>query len=697
MEEVLHYSAKNKLFWFRLPMGTGLPEGMRLVTTPGGRACSFSTGYPSGFMGIRTFKSRNPKGKADSAALAEIERLKQVRENIASYTLVNQHADLFRLEPYEHQKKAIEHFIGYSRIALLLEQGMGKTFITLMALRILKEMGEPHKALIVCPNIVFGSWMREAKKATDLKLLPYRGSPEVRAAQREAIQNEEWDAVLTTFDMLSDKEKSGYSKFVIEDAWASMPLESRAAYVERLSHDTRVTEETLELLSHTKETAKWISDCAKAIRDLPLSLQPISLLEDKKREHSNTSFLKRMVGFDVLVVDEASRCVNKDSARSLHIEDLSIGRSKVVLLSGTLCVGRPTDMYEPMRILDPAILGMNWTKFKGKYCTLHPRNNKIITGYKNLDHLKVRIDPYILAMTREECLDLPDRIITQRYYDLPQNMKALYNAIATQDTVRVQGETIFTTLPVVKIIKCMQVLSGFINVNDVSCEACSTCPKILECVALNVRPGSRDCINPEAAKLEVKTLDLGCSPKLALLEEDLADCVNEKVIIWAWYRKELQDIENLLKSKEIPYVTASDADCDQKFESDPNIRVFLGQTVQGIGITLNSATTTIYYSHGTALEPRLQSMDRNHRIGQTKNVVVRDYVCDGSVEENIVHLLEHKRDVRDFMQNAVGCLSCYKMVECSREGISYLNKGCMWFDERKNAERKRTIKVKELV
>ena len=90
-------------------------------------------------------------------------------------------------------------------------------------------------------------------------------------------------------------------------------------------------------------------------------------------------------------------------------------------------------------------------------------------------------------------------------------------------------------------------------------------------------------------------------------------------------------------------------------------------------------------------------MDRNHRIGQTKNVVVKDYVCWGSVEENIVSLLEHKRDVRDFMQNAVGCLSCYKMMECQKDGVSYLNRGCLWFGDRKTAEKKRTIKVKELM
>lgn len=697
MEEVLHYSAKNNLFWFRLPNGAPMPEGMRMASTPKGRACTFSAGYPAGFIGLRAFKGRYPKGKADSGALEAVEKLKAMKKELEDCTLVDRYADLFRLKPYEHQRKSIEYILCYSRLALLLEQGMGKTFISLMALELMKAHGMPHKALIVCPNIVFNSWLREAARTTSLKLMPYHGDPHKRADQRHAIQTEEWDAVLTTFDMLSDKEQSGYSRYVIEDAWATMTARERAEFIERCSHDSRVDEKVIELFSTEKNTAKWITDCASAIRKLPLSLQPVGHLEDKKREHSNTAFLKKMISFDNLIVDEASRCVNKDSARSKHIEDLSVGKEKVILLSGTLCVGRPTDLYEPMRILDPCILGTNWTKFKGTYCTVNPFNNKIITGYKNLDKLKLKIDPYILAMTREECLDLPERIITQRYYELPPKMRNLYNAIVKEDTVELGKHKLFVSLPVVKIVKCMQVLSGFVNVNDVSCEVCSTCPNILECVRMNIRPGSNGCINPKAEKMDVVTVELDDSPKLDLLEEDLADCGDEKVIIWAWYRKELQDIENLLKTKEIPYVTASDPDCDHRFETDPNIKVFLGQTVQGIGITLNSATTTIYFSHGTALEPRLQSMDRNHRIGQTKNVVVKDYVCAGSVEENIVTLLEHKRDVRDFMQNAVGCLSCYKALECNKEGIVYLKKGCVWFGDRRNAERKRSIRLKELV
>ena len=133
-----------------------------------------------------------------------------------------------------------------------------------------------------------------------------------------------------------------------------------------------------------------------------------------------------------------------------------------------------------------------------------------------------------------------------------------------------------------------------------------------------------------------------------------------------------------------------------QFEANDNIRVFLGQTSQGIGITLNSATCTIYYSHGAALEPRLQSMDRNYRIGQTRPIVVKDYLSKGTVEESLVNLLEHKTDVKKFMQERVQCFTCDNMADCQRENISYLGAGCSWYGERMSAEQIRRLKLKTI-
>ncbi|MGN1039043.1 MAG: hypothetical protein ACI4P0_06565, partial [Mailhella sp.] len=346
-----------------------------------------------------------------------------------------------------------------------------------------------------------------------------------------------------------------------------------------------------------------------------------------------------------------------------------------------------------MRILDPNILGMNWTKFKTAFCWTHPWNPKIITGYKNIDKLKICIEPYILAREREKCLDLPDRIFMKMSYTPEEKVQSLYNSIVRGEVVPVDGYEMHVELTVVKIIKCLQVLSGFVIVNDITSKVCSRCPRIMECLRLHIMPGRAGCTNRDASGMKQEIIPLGSSKKLEMLEEDLEDCAGEKVIIWAWYRRELADIEEMLKEKKIPYITASEKDCDGKFEASPDCRVFLGQTAQGIGITLNSATTTIYYSHGTALEPRLQSLDRNHRIGQKKSVVVKDYLCAGTIEESIVSLLQHKKEVKDFMQN-VSCLACYKREEGDGHcGFSFLQKGCVYCEERRKAETKHTLEL----
>ena len=84
-------------------------------------------------------------------------------------------------------------------------------------------------------------------------------------------------------------------------------------------------------------------------------------------------------------------------------------------------------------------------------------------------------------------------------------------------------------------------------------------------------------------------------------------------------------------------------------------------------------------------------MDRNYRIGQTKTVIVKDYVAKGTVEENVVELLEHKKDVKEFMQKDIRCPACEHCTQCLKKCIEYLQKGCVYFSDRKNAEVKKGV------
>ena len=62
-------------------------------------------------------------------------------------------------------------------------------------------------------------------------------------------------------------------------------------------------------------------------------------------------------------------------------------------------------------------------------------------------------------------------------------------------------------------------------------------------------------------------------------------------------------------------------------------------------MTLTAAHTMVYYSNSFDLEKRLQSEDRAHRIGQTKNVTYIDLIAVGTVDEKIVKALRDKIDI----------------------------------------------------
>ena len=66
-----------------------------------------------------------------------------------------------------------------------------------------------------------------------------------------------------------------------------------------------------------------------------------------------------------------------------------------------------------------------------------------------------------------------------------------------------------------------------------------------------------------------------------------------------------------------------------------------------MGITLTAADTVIYYSNSYNLEHRLQSEDRAHRIGQDKNVLYVDLVCDKTVDKRIIKALKDKKNIAE--------------------------------------------------
>jgi SNF2 family DNA or RNA helicase len=81
-------------------------------------------------------------------------------------------------------------------------------------------------------------------------------------------------------------------------------------------------------------------------------------------------------------------------------------------------------------------------------------------------------------------------------------------------------------------------------------------------------------------------------------------------------------------------------------DPDDTLRFFVGNPkTGGYGLTLTAANVMVYYSNSFDLEVRLQSEDRAHRIGQTKNVTYIDLIAPGTVDEKIVKALREKINI----------------------------------------------------
>ena len=702
-KDFLYYEEKTNRFVFKSDNpNVSKIFGVARARMGSGYVYVFSGRYPDAVTSLRDFNATLPEPKANSHALKRINYLKSVPDQLENLTLVNSLDYEFAKPPYMHQLECIEYLLHCERLAVLAEQGLGKTFIAVCYLELLRKLhGKDFKALVLAPRIVLKNWQVETTESTDLTCMIYRGDVDTRRALRQQIIDEgQPDVVITNYETatpieahnreFSSVKKSDIAPGVLvqlrdnddkeaesqKNHWYSVK-EVRGTGRKRtfvLDNDAVVTQpQVRKAKTPVQNTYNWLDDFA---------------------------FLNSSLDYDVIIMDEGSRLKGVKSKRSGAIQTLADRARFRVLLSGTITLGNPLDVYQPFTILNPLIFGTNYYKFRGTYCEFSPYNKHVITGYKKLDALKSYMDPYLISKTKDECLDLPKRIMDFRSYELSPSQRDLYNAIVTEEIVTVNGVSIDVSMMLVKLNKILQVLGGFVILPIQRDDTvCNECEHLQSCLDDDVYPWNRRCKlqgsglveHIKKPKREYYSIP-GGSSKLDLLDS-LLDDVQGKIIIWAYYEKELQDIQTLLKKKKISYITADEEDCDFTYEKDPNLRVFLGQVSQGIGITLNSAKTMVYYSHSLNLEDRLQSMERNLRIGQDESVLLLDFVNWDTVESEVLQLLRKKEDVKSFIQRRTECHKCLKSAFCFERGIRPYSEACIHYEHRKIAEEKESLRL----
>ena len=320
--------------------------------------------------------------------------------------------------------------------------------------------------------------------------------------------------------------------------------------------------------------------------------------------------------WDVIVLDEAHFIKNRTSKRSEFLLKLSVNAKYRYILTGTpIGNGQLENIWSQYAFLDPyiergrvysKIFGGSYYKFQEKYCILNRYWKPM--AYKHVNELQDIIAEHSYRVTKDECLDLPDKL-PDEVIKVELKAKKQYNEMAKSSTVL--EHEVLAENPLSRMLKLRQLASGFMNDND------------------------GNIIEYKTEKLEV----LG----------ELLESLNKKVVIFAEFKHSIKQIETLLNKKKIKHVTLDGDQKDKtiwrKFQSDESIQAIVVQYQSGsAGIDLFASDTIIYYEptlRSTTLE---QSRDRIHRSGQTSKCSYIHLITKGTVEVAIYRALENYSD-----------------------------------------------------
>lgn len=416
----------------------------------------------------------------------------------------------------------------------------------------------------------------------------------------------------------------------------------------------------IELKKHMPDWVRWRAAAWTATQSKAAQRQLNGLLEQSQGDlrilTMNHEALQTKRGYDfargflssvanaMIIVDESDAYKTPSAQRTkalMKLKPLSRWRR---IMTGTPVNNAPFDLFSQFTFLDDAILGTSsFYAFKAEYADMlqhgHPvleavkqrsrgRTPQIVAkgkdgrpSYKNLEKLKGLVDPHSFRVRKADCLDLPDKVYKTIVFDLTAQQRAVYEQARDECRLVLDGDvSVFNKL--VAISKLAQVTSGYY-----------------------LHP-----MADEPVRIE------GDNPKLKLLVEAVERSVDrgEKVIVWARFRVEIEDITLAMHKAGIPAVEYHGGvsgpdrrDAIEAFERG-DAMVFVGnQQAGGTGITLTAASHTIYFSNNFSLRDRLQSEDRAHRIGQTRNVVYTDIVARGTIDERVIATLVSKGSVAD--------------------------------------------------
>jgi SNF2 family DNA or RNA helicase len=319
------------------------------------------------------------------------------------------------------------------------------------------------------------------------------------------------------------------------------------------------------------------------------------------------------IDFEYIILDEAQHIKNAEALRTQAVKKLK-SKHKMVL-SGTPIENNPSELWSIFDFLMPGYLP-SLRRFKNEFMVSSDVNKETQTK------LKALISPFILRRKKKDVLiELPDK----------QEQISYCKMIPIQEKMYLQ---------VIEKVK-KNILIKFDDSGQNFIHVLAALMKLRQI-----------CDHPFLINKSIHQR-VEFSGKTELLREIIVDAVenDKKILIFSQFVKMLQILRKMLKELKIAFEymdgsTKNRQKVIDNFNNNNSIRAFLiSLKTGGFGVNLTAADTVIIVDPWWNPMGETQAIDRAHRIGQTKKVMVYKIITKGSIEEKILDLQQNKREM----------------------------------------------------
>ncbi|MFB4310780.1 DEAD/DEAH box helicase [Actinomadura sp. GTD37] len=322
------------------------------------------------------------------------------------------------------------------------------------------------------------------------------------------------------------------------------------------------------------------------------------------------------IAWERVVCDEAQALKNSGTRQARAVR--SIPSRTRIALTGTPVENHLTELWSIMEFANPGLLGPR-TAFRRRFAIPIEKEGDEQAALA----LKRATQPFVLRRLKTDksiISDLPEKQEIKVYCNLTTEQASLYQA----------------------------------TVDDMLQQIAEADEKQRRGLVLATMAKLKQVCNHPAQLLKDGSRLPGRSGKLERLEEICAEVLEqgEKALVFTQYAEFGSMLQPYLAARlERPVLwlhggTSKQArdDLVQHFQEDGEPSVFLlSLKAAGTGLTLTAANHVVHVDRWWNPAVEDQATDRAFRIGQTRDVQVRKFICVGTMEERVDEMIERKK------------------------------------------------------